>query len=58
MSRALFQGMDEAQQLEAIARVCGTPCPANWPLVIELPLFSKLKPKKMYRRMLRETYAQ
>ncbi|XP_075266086.1 uncharacterized protein LOC142358564 isoform X3 [Convolutriloba macropyga] len=58
MSRALFQGMDEAQQLEAIARVCGTPCPANWPQVIELPLFSKLKPKKMYRRMLRETYAQ
>ena len=58
MSRALFQGMDEAQQLESIARVCGTPCPANWPTVTELPLFSKLKPKKMYRRTLKETYAQ
>jgi cyclin-dependent kinase 12/13 len=40
-----------------ISRLCGTPCPANWPDVIHLPGFSNLKPKKQYRRRLREEFA-
>lgn len=54
--RPLFQANFEMQQLETISRVCGTPTPAVWPSVIKLPLFSTLKPKKPYRRRLREDF--
>ena len=37
-----------------ISRMCGTPCPAVWPEVIHLPGFQSLKPKKQYRRRVRE----
>ena len=37
--------------------MCGTPCPANWPDVIKLPGFASLKPKKQYRRRIREDFA-
>lgn len=43
----------EPLQLEAIARVCGTPSPALWPEVIDLRFFHTIKPKKNYRRRLR-----
>ena len=39
-----------------ISRLCGTPCPANWPDVIHLPGFANLKPKKQYRRRVREDF--
>ncbi|KAK7940105.1 hypothetical protein WMY93_003431 [Mugilogobius chulae] len=38
-------------------RLCGSPCPAVWPDVIKLPLFNTMKPKKQYRRRLREEFA-
>ncbi|XP_020291519.1 cyclin-dependent kinase 12 isoform X3 [Pseudomyrmex gracilis] len=44
-------------QLEAISRICGTPTPAVWPNVIKLPHWHTLKPKKQYRRRLREEFA-
>ena len=37
--------------------MCGTPCPAVWPEVIHLPGFQSLKPKKQYRRRVREEFA-
>ena len=40
-----------------ISRLCGTPCPANWPEVIHLPGFQQLKPKKQYRRRVREEFS-
>ena len=39
-----------------ISRLCGTPCPANWPDVIHLPGFASIKPKKQYRRRVREEF--
>lgn len=43
--------------LSMISRLCGSPCPAVWPDVIKLPLFNTMKPKKQYRRRLREEFA-
>ena len=43
-------------QLMVISRLCGTPCPANWPSVIHLPGFANLKPKKQHRRRVREEF--
>lgn len=39
------------------SRICGSPCPAVWPDVIKLPFFNTMKPKKQYRRRLREEFA-
>jgi serine/threonine protein kinase len=39
-----------------ISRLCGSPTPTVWPDVIHLPLFATLKPKKTYRRKLREEF--
>lgn len=39
------------------SRICGSPCPAVWPDVIKLPYFNTIKPKKQYRRRLREEFA-
>lgn len=43
-------------QLEMISRLCGSPTPAVWPTVINLPLWHTLKPKKLHRRRLREEF--
>lgn len=52
----LLQANTEIIQLEIISRICGTPSPAVWPSVINLPLFHSLKPKKIHRRRLREEF--
>ncbi|CAF1211890.1 unnamed protein product [Rotaria sordida] len=54
--RPLFQAQREDEQLDMISRLCGSPTPAVWPDVIHLPLFATLKPRKTYRRRLREEY--
>lgn len=43
--------------LSPTSRLCGSPCPAVWPDVIKLPLFNTMKPKKQYRRRLREEFS-
>ncbi|KAM3860225.1 cyclin-dependent kinase 13 [Diretmus argenteus] len=55
--KPIFQANQELAQLELISRICGSPCPAVWPDVIKLPFFNTMKPKKQYRRRLREEYA-
>jgi len=55
--KPLFQANEEFAQLMVISRMCGTPCPAVWPEVIHLPGFQTLKPKKQYRRRVREEFA-
>ena len=52
-----YQANEEFAQLMVISRMCGTPCPAVWPEVIHLPGFQSLKPKKQYRRRVREEFA-
>ncbi|KAG8235119.1 hypothetical protein J437_LFUL014382, partial [Ladona fulva] len=54
--KPLFQANIEMMQLEMISRLCGTPTPAVWPSVIKLPLWHTVKPKKIYRRKLREDF--
>nr|CAB3229390.1 cyclin-dependent kinase 12 [Phallusia mammillata] len=55
--KPLFQADRELAQLESISRICGSPCPAVWPDVIRLPHFHTMKPKRQYRRKLREEFA-
>ncbi|XP_035226438.1 cyclin-dependent kinase 12-like isoform X2 [Stegodyphus dumicola] len=55
--KPIFQANQEMAQLEAISRICGTPCPAVWPKVIQLPHWHTFKPKKQYRRRLREEFS-
>ncbi|CAL8070009.1 unnamed protein product [Calicophoron daubneyi] len=54
--RPMFQANEEMEQLEVISRVCGYPDPAVWPDVEKLPFYGTFKPKRMYRRRLREDY--
>lgn len=44
-------------QLDLISRVCGSPIPASWPGVTNLPNWGTLKQKKIHRRKLREEYS-
>ncbi|KAH0627167.1 hypothetical protein JD844_002617 [Phrynosoma platyrhinos] len=55
--KPIFQANQEITQLELISRICGSPCPAVWPDVIKLAYFNSMKPKKQYRRRLREEFA-
>ncbi|KAJ7409090.1 Cyclin-dependent kinase 12 [Willisornis vidua] len=55
--KPIFQANLELAQLELISRLCGSPCPAVWPDVIKLPYFNTMKPKKQYRRRLREEFS-
>ncbi|GFN80370.1 cyclin-dependent kinase 12 [Plakobranchus ocellatus] len=55
--KPIFQAKEEFIQLELISRTCGSPCPANWPEVIKLPLFHSFKPKRQHRRRLREEFS-
>ncbi|XP_063040902.1 cyclin-dependent kinase 12 isoform X2 [Engraulis encrasicolus] len=56
IKKPIFQANQELLQLELISRLCGSPCPAVWPDVIKLPYFNTMKPKKQYRRRLREEF--
>ncbi|XP_077051091.1 uncharacterized protein cdk12 [Siphateles boraxobius] len=55
--KPIFQANQELLQLELISRLCGSPCPAAWPDVIKLPYFNTMRPKKQYRRRLREEFS-
>ena len=56
VKKPLFQANEEFAQLMMISKLCGTPCPAVWPEVIHLPGFQSLKPKKQYKRRVREEF--
>jgi len=55
--KPIFPAVQEIGQLELISRVCGTPMPAVWPDVIHLPHFHTVKPKKQYRRRVKEEFS-
>ncbi|CAG2102008.1 unnamed protein product [Medioppia subpectinata] len=54
--KPIFQANSEPMQLEAIAKYCGAPSPANWPSVIHLPHWTSMKLKKQYNRILRDNF--
>ncbi|KAK7015566.1 Cyclin-dependent kinase 12 [Halocaridina rubra] len=54
--KPLFQASTEAMQLDVISRVCGTPSPADWPDIVNLPGWGAMKPKKTYRRRILEDF--
>ncbi|KAK3700498.1 hypothetical protein QZH41_015721 [Actinostola sp. cb2023] len=54
--KPIFPAYQEIGQLELISRVCGTPTPAVWPGIINLPHFHTIKPKKQYRRRVKEEF--
>lgn len=56
LKKPVFQANTEMDQLDRISKICGTPTPAVWPNVVNLPLFRTLKPTKIYRRKLREVF--
>lgn len=55
--KPIFQANSEPNQLDLISRTCGTPNPATWPDVINLPYYPTFKPKKVYKRRIREEYS-
>lgn len=55
--KPIFPAVQEIGQLELISRICGTPMPAVWPDVIHLPHFHTIKPKKQYRRRVKEEFS-
>ena len=57
LKKPIFQANVEMMQLELISRLCGTPCPAVWPTVVKLPQWHTLRPKKTYRRRVREEFS-
>ncbi|XP_032797414.2 cyclin-dependent kinase 12 isoform X3 [Daphnia magna] len=57
LKKPVFQANVEMMQLELISRLCGTPCPAVWPTVVKLPQWHTLRPKKTYRRRVRDEFA-
>lgn len=57
LKKPIFQANVEMMQLELISRLCGTPCPAVWPSVVKLPQWHTVRPKKTYRRRLREEFS-
>ena len=40
------------------SKVCGTPTPAEWPGVVNLPLFNTFKSRKIYRRRVKEEFTR
>lgn len=56
VKKPLFQGNSEMTQLEIISKLCGTPSPEVWPDVVNLPLFASYRPRRYYRRVLKETF--
>ncbi len=56
VKKPIFQANSEPNQFELITRTCGTPVPSSWPAVVDLPLYQSFKPKKVYKRRLREEY--
>lgn len=55
--KPIFPALQEIGQLELISRICGTPTPAVWPDVIHLPHFHTMKPKKQYRRRVKDEFS-
>lgn len=43
-TKPAFQGNDEIHQLDAIARIMGTPNVETWPGLIDMPWFELVKP--------------
>lgn len=53
---AIFRGIDEMSQLEAIYRILGTATPEIWPGLADMPWYELAKPKEIHKNHFRATY--
>ena len=56
--KPVFQATVEMEQLDRISWLCGTPCSTVWPDVVRLPLFATYKPRRNFRRRLKEEFSK
>mmetsp|Transcript_9284 Transcript_9284/g.37979 ORF Transcript_9284/g.37979 Transcript_9284/m.37979 type:complete len:397 (-) Transcript_9284:105-1295(-) len=54
--RPIFPGKDEAEQLDLICKLCGTPTILNWAELDDLPWAKSLISKKMFPRRIQEEF--
>eukprot|EP01103_Thecamoeba_quadrilineata_P009468 TRINITY_DN1922_c0_g1_i4.p1 TRINITY_DN1922_c0_g1~~TRINITY_DN1922_c0_g1_i4.p1 ORF type:complete len:562 (+),score=83.55 TRINITY_DN1922_c0_g1_i4:14-1699(+) len=54
--KPIFPGRNEIDQLDLIFQQCGTPSPEVWPEAEKLPWYNMLRPKRPYKRRLRDLY--
>lgn len=54
--RPVFQGQDEIHQLDVIYKIMGTPSPAGWPNLENLPWYELVKPKKEIQSSFRAVF--
>ncbi len=54
--KPVFVAKTELAQLDVIFRTCGTPTIATWPGINLTPNYKSVMPKKIYPRMLKETF--
>eukprot|EP01103_Thecamoeba_quadrilineata_P018569 TRINITY_DN711_c0_g1_i1.p1 TRINITY_DN711_c0_g1~~TRINITY_DN711_c0_g1_i1.p1 ORF type:complete len:541 (+),score=51.22 TRINITY_DN711_c0_g1_i1:56-1624(+) len=54
--KPIFPGRNEIDQLDLIFQYCGTPTPENWAEAEKLPWYNMFRPKRPYKRRLRDVY--
>ncbi|KAL6518702.1 Cyclin-dependent kinase C-2 [Orobanche hederae] len=54
--KPIFPAKDEAEQLNKIFDICGTPNEDIWPGVSKIPWYNNLKPTRVVKRRLREQF--
>eukprot|EP00039_Didymoeca_costata_P010635 m.143759 g.143759 ORF g.143759 m.143759 type:complete len:803 (-) comp14905_c0_seq3:2834-5242(-) len=54
--KPIFRAENELDQLDTIARVCGSPTKLIWPSVEECPLYGKMMLKRTYPRVLADHF--
>lgn len=55
-TKPIFQGNDEIHQLQVVYDILGSPNPADWPGLTELPWHELVKPRKSLKGGLRELF--
>ncbi|WWC71865.1 uncharacterized protein I206_105824 [Kwoniella pini CBS 10737] len=56
LTKPIFQGSDEINQLEVIYNIMGTPKESQWPGVKELPWYELVKPKEIIESKFKSTF--
>ncbi|KAI8378004.1 kinase-like domain-containing protein [Radiomyces spectabilis] len=56
IGKPAFSGIDEISQLECIYKIMGTPSPATWPSVTELPWYELVRPKEHWETKFKDSF--
>jgi hypothetical protein len=57
-ARPVFRANRELDQLDCIARACGSITPTVWPAVVALPLYATFCPRDVHPRNLAGTFSK